>query len=121
MPGKTTVYTYEDAGNRKSLSETYISDQSSGIIDEVSGSEIKYRIMSSQYTYFDTDTLLKLVESMKNAPGNEVLSRTTRYEYDSNGNQLEQRVGYTKPVNTSAPETFSIIVSDNPHLLLMEV
>jgi YD repeat-containing protein len=56
-PGKTTEYTYDGAGNRQSAGETYASDQSSGYINDT-GSDIKYRIKTSQYLYSDANRLL---------------------------------------------------------------
>ena len=106
-PGKTTVYGYDNAGNRISLNETYTSDQSSGYIDGASGSDIKYRIKSSEFVYSDANMLLKLVESMKNLSGTEVLQKGTNYYYDANGNQTVQESSYIKPNHPSLQEKFS--------------
>jgi RHS repeat-associated protein len=113
MPGKTTVYAYDAAGNRISLNETYTSDQGSGYTDQASGSELKYRVKRSEYVYSDTNTLLKLVENMKDSSGNEVLQKTIKYWYDYNGNQIYQSSEFESPANTSLIENFDVTVHGN--------
>ncbi len=59
-PGKTTVYTYDDAGNRQTMSETYTSLQPSGFVDPVSQNPVQYMIKKSEYIYSDTNQLLQI-------------------------------------------------------------
>ena len=63
-PGKTTVYSYDKAGNSVSQNEAYISFQPSDYVDEATGKEIQYILKKSDYTYSNTNQLLKLVERM---------------------------------------------------------
>lgn len=87
-PGKVIAYAYDKAGNRISLIETYISNQPTGFIDESTGNEIEYILKKSQYVYSNTNRLLKLVEEMYSTPNNMVLTKSTQYIYDGNGNEL---------------------------------
>ena len=57
--------------------------------------------------YSDANMLLKLVESMKNPSGTEVLQKGTNYYYDANGNQTVQESSYIKPNHPSLQEKFS--------------
>ncbi|WP_207635998.1 RHS repeat protein [Desulfofarcimen acetoxidans] len=112
-PGKTTVYTYDGAGNRQTASETYASDQSSGYTND-DGSNIKYRVKSSQYLYSNTGKLLSIVESMRDAAGSELLQKKTGYTYDKNGNQTHSLAEFLKPAATGTMETINIgAYSDN--------
>jgi RHS repeat-associated core domain len=111
-PGKTAVYTYDNAGNRETLNESFTSDQTSGYIDEKTGTNIKYRVKSSQYVYSDTNNLLKLVESMQDSSGLEVLCKATCYYYDNNGNQLTQTSDYIRPFDAALSESYSITAYD---------
>ena len=106
-PGKTTIYNYDNAGNRQTLDETYTSDQFSGYIDQASGNEVKYRIKHSDYVYSDTNALMQLTETMKNSVGTEVLRRITNDQFDNNGNQLSQESDYLQPYNASVGESFN--------------
>ncbi len=107
-PGKTSSYTYDGAGNRDTLTETYTSGQSSGYVDEASGSTIMYRSMvSNYYNYSGTNALLGMYEAMKDSTGSTVLTRSTLCKYDYNGNKLAEEVSYNMPAGTQT-ETFSL-------------
>ncbi len=107
-PGKTSSYTYDGAGNRDTLTETYTSDQASGYVDEASGSTIMYRSMvSNYYNYSGTNALLGMYEAMKDSTGSTVLTRSTLCKYDYNGNKLAEEVSYNMPAGTQT-ETFSL-------------
>lgn len=110
MPGKTTVYAYDAAGNRISLIETYTSAQGSGYTDQASGSELNYKVKSSEYVYSDSNTLLKLVDHMKDSDGNEVLQKTIKYWYDYNGNQIYQTSEFESLADTSLTEIINVTV-----------
>ncbi|EMS69249.1 RHS repeat-associated core domain-containing protein [Ruminiclostridium cellobioparum] len=111
MPGKTTVYAYDAVGNRISLNETYTSDQGSGYTDQASGSELKYSAKHSEYVYSDSNTLLKIIEYMKDSSGNVVLQKSINYWYDYNGNQIYQSSEFESAANTSLAEDFDVTVS----------
>ncbi len=113
-PGKTTVYSYDKAGNRLSLNETYTSPQPSEYIDEATGKDIQYILKKSDYTYSNSNTLLKLVERMFNESNKEIARKTTKYVYDDNGNQLKQSVSHTLPDSTKLrPATTGTAYGDN--------
>ncbi|EMS70409.1 RHS repeat-associated core domain-containing protein [Ruminiclostridium cellobioparum] len=113
-PGKTTVYSYDKAGNRVSQNETYISLQPSDYIDEATGKEIQYILKKSDYTYSNTNQLLKLVERMFDENNKEIARKTTKYSYDSNGNQLKQGISHSLPNNTGLrPKTTGTAYGDN--------
>jgi YD repeat-containing protein len=101
MPGKTTIYAYDKAGNRQSLHETYVSSQPSGYIDPQSGEEILYAIKKSEYLYSSTNELLSLIEFMYDSEGNELIQKTVAYLYDENDNEIRQRVSYLHPHDAS--------------------
>ncbi|QMV42440.1 RHS repeat-associated core domain-containing protein [Cohnella cholangitidis] len=94
------LYTYDGAGNRQTLNETYASDQLSGYVDPNTKQALPYRLMKSQYVYSNTNELLKLVETMYDGNNKEVLKKTTDYLYDNNGNQLRTKVSYVLPYNS---------------------
>ncbi len=113
-PGKTTVYSYDKAGNRVSQNETYISLQPSDYVDETTGKEIQYILKKSDYTYSNSNLLLKLVERMFDGDNKEIARKTTKYSYDSNGNQLKQSISHTLPDNTGLrPKTTGTAYGDN--------
>ena len=113
-PGKTTVYSYDKAGNRVSQNETYISLQPSDYVDETTGKEIQYILKKSDYTYSNSNQLLKLVERMFDGDNKEIARKTTKYSYDSNGNQLKQSISHTLPDNTGLrPKTTGTAYGDN--------
>ena len=113
-PGKTTVYSYDKAGNRVSQNETYISLQPSDYVDETTGKEIQYILKKSDYTYSNSNQLLKLVERMFYGDNKEIARKTTKYSYDSNGNQLKQSISHTLPDNTGLrPKTTGTAYGDN--------
>jgi YD repeat-containing protein len=113
-PGKTTVYAYDKAGNRISLNETYTSLQPSEYVDEATGKDIQYILKKSDYTYSNSNTLLKLVERMFDENSKELARKTTKYIYDDNGNQLRQSVSHTLPDNTKLrPATTGTAYGDN--------
>jgi RHS repeat-associated protein len=113
-PGKTTVYGYDKAGNRISLNETYTSLQPSEYVDEATGKDIQYILRKSDYTYSNSNTLLKLVERMFDENSKELARKTTKYIYDDNGNQLRQSVSHTLPDNTKLrPATTGTAYGDN--------
>ena len=113
-PGKTTVYSYDKAGNRVSQNETYISLQPSDYVDEATGKEIQYILKKSDYTYSNTNQLLKLVERMFDENNKEIARKTTKYSYDSNGNQLKQGISHSLPNNTGLrPKTTGTAYGDN--------
>ncbi|RCX18763.1 RHS repeat-associated protein [Anaerobacterium chartisolvens] len=99
-PGKTTVYAYDRGGNRVSQNEAYTSVQPMEYIDESIGKDIQFKIKKSEYTYSASNTLLKLVERMYGEDGKELAQKTTRYEYDTNGNQLNTSISYIMRDNT---------------------
>jgi len=109
-PGKTTIYSYDNAGNRQTSDETYTSEQFSGHIDQVSGNDIKFTQRHIDYIYSNTNTLLKLIEDMKNTSETTVLKRIIRYHYDDNGNQLSQVTEYLSPYNATISENISMTV-----------
>ena len=99
-PGKTTIYAYDKAGNRVSQNETYLSLQPSDYVDEATGKEIQYILKKSDYTYSNTNQLLKLVERMFDQNQKEIARKTTKYTYDDNGNQQKQSISHTMPDDT---------------------
>ncbi len=112
--GKTTVYLYDKAGNRVSQNETYTSLQPSDYVDESTGKEIQYILKKSDYTYSNTNQLLKLVERMFDENNKEIARKTTKYSYDSNGNQLKQSISHSLPNNTGLrPKTTGTAYGDN--------
>ncbi len=111
--GKTTIYSYDKAGNRISQHETYISLQPSDYVDETTGKEIQYILKKSDYTYSNTNQLLKLVERMFDESNKEIARKTTKYTYDNNGNQLNQSISHTLPDNTGLrPKTTGTAYGD---------
>jgi RHS repeat-associated protein len=104
-PGRTAVYSYDTAGNRNSLNETYVSEQSTGFVDSATGEEIKYILKKSEYVYSASNRLVKLVEKLCEASGRVLLTRTTAYLYDGNGNQLRQSTSYTALSSLKARQT----------------
>jgi YD repeat-containing protein len=74
-PGKTTVYSYDKAGNRVSQNETYVSLQPSDYVDETTGKEIQYILKKSDYTYSNSNQLLKLVERMFDESNKEIAKK----------------------------------------------
>jgi RHS repeat-associated protein len=96
-PGRTTAYAYDRAGNRQSLMETYTSAQPSGYVDPGTKQEVTYRVKKSEYVYSPTNQLLKLVETMFDDTGAQVLEKTVAYLYDDNGNELRQQASYLRP------------------------
>ncbi len=104
-PGKTTVYTYDRAGNRQSQVETYTSAQPSGYTDVVNNQQIQYSIKKSEYVYSNANELLKHVEVMSDAKGIELLTKTTTYLYDENGNEIRSGVSYLLPHNRNMRQT----------------
>ena len=98
-PGKTTIFGYDRAGNRQSLMETYTSAQPSGYIDPGTSQEVSYMIKNSEYLYDASDELLKLVETLFDASGRQVIQKTTSYLYDANGNELRSQASYVRPHN----------------------
>ena len=113
-PGKTTIYAYDKAGNRISQNETYISLQPSDYVDETTGKEIQYILKKSDYTYSNSNQLLKLVERMFDESSKEIARKTTKYTYDNNGNQLKQSISHTLPDNTGLrPKTTGTAYGDN--------
>ncbi|MFC6549102.1 RHS repeat-associated core domain-containing protein [Cohnella cellulosilytica] len=98
-PGKTTLYSYDRAGNRQSQMETYTSAQPSGYVDPGTEQELSYLVKNSDYLYNASDELLRLVETMFDDTGRQVLEKTTSYLYDDNGNQLRSLIGYVRPNN----------------------
>lgn len=101
-PGKTTVYMFDEAGNRVSMNESFASEQSSGYIDRKTNAEVKYVLKKSEYAYSNNNELLKLVEKMCDAGGKVLFSKVSVMKYDRNGNQTRQTVEYTKPKEDGA-------------------
>ena len=99
-PGKTTLYSYDNNGNRANQAETYTSAQPSGYIDASTSKEIQYMLKKSIYTYSNAEQLLKLVEVLYDENSREIARKTTKYIYDSNGNQLKQSTSCTLTDNT---------------------
>ena len=113
-PGKTTVYAYDKAGNRLSLNETYMSLQPSEYVDESTGKDIQYILKKSDYSYSNSNTLIKLIERMFDKNNKEIARKTTKYVYDDNGNQLRQSVSHVIPDNTKLrPSTTGTAYGDN--------
>jgi RHS repeat-associated protein len=104
-PGRTAVYAYDNGGNRVSLNETYTSGQPTGFIDSTTGVGIQYILKKSEYVYSASNRLLKLVEKLCEASGKVLLTRTTTYLYDENGNQLRQSTSYTSLSSIKARQT----------------
>ncbi len=98
-PGKTTHYTYDKAGNRLTMEEIHTSAQPSGYIDQSTQEAIQYKIKKSDYVYSHANKLIKLVEKLQDENGQEVLQKTTSYQYDANGNEVRQTVSYLLPHN----------------------
>lgn len=98
-PGKTSVYAYDNAGNRISQAETYTSLQPTGYIDDNSKKDIQYILKKTEYTYSDTNKLLRVVERMYDEANKEILQKTVMYFYDANGNELTQLSSYIHPHN----------------------
>ena len=68
----------------------------------------------SDYTYSNSNQLLKLVERMFDGDNKEIARKTTKYSYDSNGNQLKQSISHTLPDNTGLrPKTTGTAYGDN--------
>ncbi len=112
-PGKTTIYSYDKVGNRLLQQETYTSLQPSDYVDETTGKEIQYILKKSDYTYSNTNQLLKLVERMFDESNKEIARKTTKYTYDNNGNQLNQSISHTLPDNTGLrPKTTGTAYGD---------
>lgn len=112
-PGKTTIYSYDKVGNRLLQQETYTSLQPSDYVDETTGKEIQYILKKSDYTYSNTNQLLKLVERMFDESNKEIARKTTKYTYDNNGNQLKQSISHTLPDNTGLrPKTTGTAYGD---------
>ena len=86
-----------EPGNRQSLLETYTSAQPSGYIDPASQKDIPYIVKKSEYVYSGANELMKLVETMFDDGGRQVLEKTVSYLYDNNGNELRQQVSYIRP------------------------
>ena len=91
------AYAYDGAGNRQSLLKTYTSAQPSGYIDPAAQKDIPYIVKKSEYVYSSANELLKLVETMFDDGGRQVLEKTVSYLYDNNGNELRQQVSYIRP------------------------
>jgi RHS repeat-associated protein len=104
-PGRTAVCAYDNAGNRVTLNETYTSEQPTGFIDSASEKEIKYILKKSEYVYSASNRLMKLVEKLCEASGKVLLTKTTMYLYDGNGNQLRQSTSYTALSSIKARQT----------------
>ena len=67
----------------------------------------------SDYTYSNTNQLLKLVERMFDESNKEIARKTTKYTYDNNGNQLKQSISHTLPDNTGLrPKTTGTAYGD---------
>ncbi|KAB3535456.1 RHS repeat protein, partial [Alkaliphilus pronyensis] len=98
-PGKTTHYSYDKSGNRLTMDEIYTSPQPSGYIDQNTKEAIQYKIKKSHYVYTNANKLIKLVEKLQDEEGEEVLQKTTNYQYDANGNEVRQAVNYILPHN----------------------
>ncbi|WP_173138072.1 RHS repeat-associated core domain-containing protein [Paenibacillus tritici] len=96
-PGKTTVYAYDGAGNRKSMLETYTSMQPSSYKNTITQQAIEFKLKKAEYLYSSSNQLLKLEERMNGADGKEVLLKTVDYLYDAGGNELSQRTSYIQP------------------------
>ena len=82
------VYTYDNSGNRASVSETYVADQSYTVPGR---NNIDYKTKASNYFYSDSNKLLKTVESYKSEAEEELVSKTISCDYDDNGNQLSSQ------------------------------
>ncbi|MDT8718752.1 RHS repeat protein, partial [Clostridium sp. 19966] len=107
-PGKLTVYSYDNAGNRVSLAETYTSPQTSDYKDSTTGNPVKYSLKTSNYIYSGTNSLLRLQEVMSN--GEEVLQKLVNYSYDDNGNETSNNTNYIySTTSTKAALGISII------------
>lgn len=101
-PMDNITYSYDAVGNRETMvdeSGEYTSDQPSGYIDVVTEEAVQYRIKKSDYVYTNANKLVKLVEKLENEKGEEVLQKTTSYQYDANGNEVRQAVSYILPHN----------------------
>jgi len=109
-PGKTTVYTYDGAGNRISQDETYTSEQVIPAIDGTGVGEIKYIVKRSEYVYSNTNRLLKLAEKLKDSAGKELMQKTTSFRYDSNGNEDRRSVEYITLYSKENPKAYEAAV-----------
>jgi RHS repeat-associated protein len=96
-PGYTTVYTYDKKGNRL-ISETIYKDlQNTSFIYTDTEEIAKYKIKKTYYIYNEGDQLIKSTEKMIDDKDIEILTKTTAYIYDLNGNQTSQYSNYTHP------------------------
>ncbi|OMF86246.1 hypothetical protein BK146_27790 [Paenibacillus sp. FSL R7-0333] len=96
-PGKTTVYAYDGAGNRKSMLETYTSMQPNSFKSSKTQQAIEYKLKKAEYLYSSSNQLMKLEERMHGADGKEILLKTVDYLYDARGNEISQRTSYIQP------------------------
>ena len=98
---------------RVSQQETYTSLQPSDYIDETTGKEMQYILKKSEYTYSNTNQLLKLVERMYVESNKDIARKSTKYTYDNNGNQLKQSIRHILPDNTALrPKTTGAAYGD---------
>lgn len=125
-PGMLSEYTYDGAGNRISLNETYISEQPGDYTDTVNGMAITYIIKKSLYSYSVNNELLQLTEVMNKTPETSVLSKTTNYAYDANGNLTSQFSGFLNlysgavTVTTGAGSVFGMGIEEEGEATVTE-
>jgi RHS repeat-associated protein len=110
-PDKTIYYDFDRSGNRTTMEEISANENGSGYTDSKTKKEVSYVKKISNYTYSDTNTLLKLSEEMYDKDGAKVLEKGTRYSYDKNGNQTEETASYVSPRQTGVSETYKGSVS----------
>jgi len=106
------VYTYDGAGNRESLTETYTSQQYDTVLARNGErKEVTYKQKTSHYFYSNANKLLRIVETMYGEDGEIiVLAKAINYGYDDNGNQTHQTVEYATPAEGTAGESFNLSV-----------
>lgn len=109
-PGKTTIYAYDNSGNRTAMEEAYTSEQTMPAVDGTGTNEIKYSTKKSDYVYSNAGRLLKLVETMKDASGKELMKKQTTYRHDNNGNELSRAVEFVTPYNNLNPKAYSAVI-----------
>lgn len=105
------------------MNETHASLQTTDFVDELNGGRVRYILKKSQYVYNDTNRLVKLVEEMYDESGKKILTKTTQYVYNANGNQTSEYASFMHPGDVKLRRTIkgSVYGDDqpsNPELLL---